>query len=102
MVEEFEIHLHDVVDEYEVATLLAGAVAAGRCEEAHLPLARILSAEWPDDRRHAALVLLARPVDVEVAKSRDLRRSIRQHSPHVLVEQEFRVAVDIETPLEFA
>jgi hypothetical protein len=47
-------------------------------------------------------VLLARPVDVEVAKTRDLRRSIRQHPPHVLVEQELRVAVDVERPLELA
>ncbi len=48
------------------------------------------------DRRHPSLVLLARPVHVEIAKADDGRRALGQHAPHVLVEQEFRVAVHVE------
>jgi hypothetical protein len=63
MVEEFEIDLHDVVDEHEVAPLLAGAVAARALEQAHVPVARVLIAELP-----------ARPTPSALCAARAARR----------------------------
>ena len=88
-----------VVDADEIAALLAGRVAAGAFEQPDLALAAVLVEEMPDDRGHAALVRFARTVDVEVAEARDLRACVGQHAPHVLVEQELRIAVDVERRL---
>jgi hypothetical protein len=52
------------------------------------------------DRGHPALVLLARAVDVEVAKACDLARDVRQRASHDVVEQQLRPAVDVERLLE--
>src|SRR6185369_15378575 len=58
--------------------------------------------EVEGDGGHAALVGFARAVDVEVAEPGDLRRALVEHAPHRLVEQELRVAVDVERPLVLA
>ena len=77
-----------------------GGVAAVRPEQLDAAFAPQLVEVMESDRRHAALVLLVRAVDVEVAKARDLRRRRRQHAPDDVVEQQLRVAVDVERPLE--
>ena len=41
-------------------------------------------------------MLLPRPVHVEIAKARHLRRTFGKHAPHIAVEQALRVAVHVE------
>ena len=82
--------------------LLAGAVAGAALEEAHAPLLQVLVEEMEGDRGHAPLVGLARPVDVEVAEARDLRRAPGEPAAHHLVEEELRVAVHVERRLVLA
>ena len=53
-------------------------------------------------RRHPPLVLFPRAVHVEVAEAHDGGGAIGQHPAHVLVEQELRVAVDVERSLVLA
>ena len=48
------------------------------------------------DAGHAAFVAFARAVNVEVAEAADLRVRFRQDLAHVLIEQEFGVAVHVE------
>ena len=66
------------------------------------PRSRELAMEVEHDRRHAALVRLARAVDVEVAEARDRRGAIGERAAHALVEQELRVRVDVERALVLA
>jgi hypothetical protein len=100
MLEEPEVDRDHVAHGDEVAALLARAVAAVFAEQLD-PAARLPFVELVErDRCHPALVLLARPVDVEVAKAGDLRLRRRQGAPHHLVEQQLRPAVDVERPLE--
>jgi hypothetical protein len=100
MGEEPEVDGDDVVDEDEVARLLAGAVAAVGAEEADPAFVAQLVEVMERDRRHAPLVLLVRAVDVEIPKAGDLGGGGGQHAPHDVVEQQLRVAVDVERALE--
>ena len=52
-----------------------------------------------DDAGHAALVLLAGAVDVEVAQADYGALHLRQEAADVVVEDELGVAVDIERAL---
>ena len=99
MVEEIEIDLDDVVDRHEIAALLAGGEAARPFEQRDAALARDTAGRSARRPTIRALVLLARTVDVEIAEAGDLRGALRQHPAHVLVEQELRVAVDVERRL---
>src|SRR5260221_7859977 len=99
MVEEEEIHANHVLDRDEVADLLTGPVAGAAFEEANPPLGEVLVEEMECDRRHAALVRLARAVHVEVAEARDLRGLRRQAAAHRLVEEELGIAVQLERGL---
>ena len=99
VVEELEVDLDDVVDRNEIASLLARGVACAALEEPHAALRAILVEEMHHDGCHASLVPLARAVDVEVAEAGDRRRAVGQQPPHVLVEQELGVAVDVERRL---
>ena len=83
------------------ATLLARGVTARALEQPDATVTLVLLIEMKGDGGHPALVLLARPVDVEVAKAGDLRRRSGQGAANDLVEQELRPAVDVERPLEF-
>jgi hypothetical protein len=104
MVEEPQVHRHHVVDEHEVARLLAGAVAAVLAEQLDLALLAELVELVEGDAGHAALVLLARAVDVEVAEARHLAlhplEVLAALAPHALVEQQLAVAVHVQRPLE--
>ena len=102
VVEKIEIDLDDVLDRDEVAALLACRVAARALEQPDPAFAQVLAAEMPGDRGHPLLVLLARTVDVEVAEADDLRGALGKQPAHVLVEQELRIAVDVERRLERA
>src|SRR5262249_1770634 len=79
--------------------LLAVAVPRRALEELHLAGGGELVVGVERDRGHAALVRLVRPVDIEVAKARDLRGLPRQRAAHQLVEQELGVAIDVERAL---
>ena len=78
---------------------LAVAVTAAALEELDLARGAILVEKMVRDGRHAALVLLAPAVDVEIAQAHDLRRALVPVGAHVLIEQELRVAVDVERAL---
>ena len=90
-----------VAHEHEVARLFAGAIAAVGAEELDLAGVAELVEVMERDRGHAAFVLLARAVDVEVAEPCDLRVRGGQHAPHHIVEQQLRVAIDVQRSLEF-
>jgi hypothetical protein len=96
VVEKVEIHRDDVLDADEVPPLRAGRVTAGALEKLHFARTAILIEEMPHDRRHSALMRLARTVNVEIAKPGDLRSALGQHTSHIAVEQRLRIAVDIE------
>src|SRR5574341_2180336 len=100
--EEPQVHRDDVVDVDEVAPLLAVPVAVGADEELHPTFGEQLPVGVVGDRCHAALVLLVRAVDVEVAQADDLRGAFLQPAPYHLIEQELGVAVDVERPLAAA
>ena len=102
VVEEEEVHAHDVLDRHEVAALLAGPVAGAPLEEPHAPVGDVLVEEVERDRRHAALVGLARAVDVEIAEARELQAHARELAAHDLVEEELGVAVHVERRLVLA
>ena len=52
-----------------------------------------------DDAGHAALVLFARAVDVEVAQADDGALHLGKETADVVVEDELGVAVDVERAL---
>src|SRR5207245_1193632 len=88
--------LDHVLDADEIAPLLARGVTARAFEQRDLAGGPVLLEEVPHDRSHAPLVRLTRAVDIEVAEAGHLRRALRQHAPYVLIEQELRIAVDVE------
>src|SRR6266567_681618 len=96
MVEEIQIHIHDVFHADEITPLVAGRIAPRPLEKLHLTRRTILLEKMPDHRRHALLVRLTRTIHVEVAETRDLRRPVGEDAAHVLIEQQLRVAVDVE------
>src|SRR5439155_4275367 len=96
MVEKMQVDLDDVLDRDEVAALLAVPVPPGTDKGTHAPFRRILVEEMPGHRRHAALVPFVGAVHVEVAEPGDLRARFAQAPPDGLIEQEFRVAVNVE------
>src|SRR6266852_4118857 len=100
MVQKIQIDLGYVLDRDEVAALLAVPVPPRPDKGTHAPLRRILVEEMPGHRRHAALVPFIGAVYVEVAEPGDLRARFAQAPPDGLIEQEFRVAVDVERCLE--
>src|SRR5574340_512928 len=97
-----QIDPHDIVHEYEIAPLLAVAIAARSLEQPDPALGAAPVEAMEGDRRHASLMLLTRHVDVGVAEAGDLRGGLRQAAAHHLVEQEFGVALHIARRLELA
>src|SRR5689334_22177133 len=102
MVAEPQVRVDDVVDVDEVAALLAVGIAAGSGEQRNAAIALVLIEQVPGHRGHPALVRLARAVDVEVAKARDLRGALAKEPAHVRVEQRLRIAVYVERRLVLA
>ena len=96
---EEHIDAGEVFDEDEVAALLAVGVAAGALEHADGAGVLELAGEVVDDAGHAAFVLLARAVDVEVAQADDGALHLRHEAADVVVEDELGVAVDVERAL---
>ena len=68
---EEHVDASEVFDEDEVAALLAVGVAAGALEHADGSGVFELAGEVVDDAGHAAFMLFARAVDVEVAEADD-------------------------------
>src|SRR5690606_18638529 len=91
-------------DEDEVTLLPAGGVAAVLSEQLHLAFGPELVELVKRHAGHAALVLLARAVDVEVSKARDLALGATEIlaalAAHPLVEQQLAVAIDVQRVLE--
>src|SRR5882672_5606520 len=102
MIEKMQIDLGDVLDRDEVAALLAVPVPSGPDKGAHAPLRRVLVEEVPGHGSHTALVPFVGTIHVEVAEPGDLRARFAQAPPDRLIEQEFRVAVDVERCLELS
>ena len=100
MVEEPEVDRHHIVDEDKVAHLAAGCIAAIRAEQLDPAFLEELVVLVKGHAGHAALVLLARAVDVEVAKADHLGAGLREvradFAAQALVEQQLGVAVYIE------
>src|SRR5882762_4133724 len=102
VIEKMQIDLGHVLDRDEVAALLAVRVSPGPDKGAHAPLRRILTEEVPGHGSHTVLVPFVGTVHVEVAEPGDLRARFAQAPPDRLIEQEFRVAVDVERRLELS
>ena len=87
----------------EIAALFAVAKAARTGKEAHLAGFLHLFREVVNDRGHAPLVLLARPVDVEITEADGSHRDPVQSElmAKVVVEDQLGIAVDIQRALIF-
>src|SRR5712691_1210490 len=96
VVEKVKVDLDHVLDRNEIAALLPVGVAARAGKRAHAPLRCILIEEVPSHGSHTALVPLVGAVHVEVAEPGDLRARFGEPPAHRLIEQELRVAVDVE------
>jgi len=96
VVEEPEVDVDDVADVDEVAALFAVAVAIAAFEEFDVLAGGDLVVEVEGDARHAAFVLFARAIHVEVAQADDLAFMFGEEAAGVLVEQELGVAVHVE------
>ena len=88
--------LAEVLDEDEVAALFAVGVATGAFEHADGAGVLELLGEVVDDGGHAAFVLLAGAVDVEVAEADDGGFDVVHAAAEPVVEDELGVAVDVE------
>src|SRR5450759_3060784 len=103
MIEEPEIDRNHVVDKNEIAHLRPGSIATVIGEELDFPLRLELVELVKRDTGHAALVLLLRSIDVEVAKAHHLAGLADNRmakisatlAPHALVKQQFGVTVNI-------
>ena len=98
VVEEVHQDVRHVVDVDEVAKLRAVGVAQAPFEELDAPFAAVLEVLVVGDARHAALVLLVRPVDVAVAQTHDRGAQEGHLTAQNLVEEVLRVAVDVQGP----
>ena len=101
VVQEPEVHRHGVADMDEVAPLLTIAVAIRPLEQTHLAAFVDLVVEVKGHARHAALVLLPRAIDVEIAEAHHLGLRLRQDVAHILIELELGIAIDVERLLVF-
>src|SRR5665647_83520 len=100
MVQKPEVHCHYIVDEDKVAHLAAGAIAAVFAKEPDLALVLELAELVKRHAGHAALVLLARAIDVEVPEPGHLRLRVfklaAKFAPQPLVKKQLGVAINIE------
>src|SRR5210317_1609166 len=96
VLEEPEIYGTGIVYEDEVPQLLAIAVTARALEQPHFVVGDDLRIEMKRDAGHGTLVLLARPVDVEIAQPDNLALGTRGDTAHVAVKLQFRVTVNVQ------
>ena len=96
VIQQPEVHGHHIVDVDKIALLAVGAVAIAAFEQAH-SIARIeLLLHVKRHAGHAALVLLAGAIDVEVTQADHRALQAQELGPQVLVKQEFGKGVGIE------
>jgi len=104
MVEKPEIDGNHIVDIDEIALLLTRSITAVGAEELDAALGAELVKLVKRHARHPSLVLLAWTIDIEVAKAHCLRDGLGETrsacEPKLLVEQQLRVAIHIQRPLE--
>ena len=96
VIEEPQVDVTDVFDIDEVAQLLPVTVAVGSGEQARLAVIEYLVVEMESDARHRAFVLLPWPVHIEVPQPDNLAVRFRRNAPHVAVELQFGIAVNVE------
>jgi len=96
MIEEPEIDLDHIFDRDEIAHMAASRITAVFAKEFDLAGFAVLVEVMESHRSHAALVLFARAVHVEITETNHLRSQgfgvLTQH----LIEQQLGIAVDIE------
>src|SRR5439155_25995875 len=73
MVEKVEIDGDHVLDGDEITALLTRCISVRALEQLDASLGAILLEEMEHDGRHPRLVLLPRPIDVEIAEAGNLR-----------------------------
>ena len=88
-----------VLHKHEIAALFPISVPARALEHADRSGVDELSGEVVNDRGHAALVLFARTVDVEVAETDYCRVEARCETPYVVIEDQLGKAIDVQGPL---
>src|SRR5450759_4332814 len=104
MVKEPEVDCYHVVNKNEIAQLCAARVAAILAKQFDLSRSGELVELVKGDAGHAAFVLLARTIDIEVAKTHDLSalaglqalKPGAAFAPQTLVKQQLGVAIDVE------
>src|SRR6185295_4632586 len=89
MVQEVEIDPHNIVDRYEIATLLACCISATAFEQFHPAVLAELVETMHCDRRHPAFVSFARAINVEISQPDYLGAVVLPAPAHNLIEQEF-------------
>src|SRR5438270_13264340 len=89
----------EIIDEDKVAALLAIGIATGALE--HLDDAGLLElfGEVVQYAGHAALVLLARAIDIEITQTNDGALHLGHEAPYVIVEDKLGVAVNVQRTL---
>ena len=104
MVQKPQVDGHHVVYKHEVAHLTTRAVPAVPTKQFHLSVRVVLIKLVKSNAGHAALVLLARAVNIEVSKARDLGRGVFKPlanlTAQTLVKQQLRVAIDVQRTLK--
>ena len=103
VVEKEKIHLHHIFHAHKITGLAAGGIAVVGAEQIHIAVFAILVEMVESHRSHAALVLLVRAVNVEIAETRHLRgEPVGNAAAHHLVKQKFGIAIHIERLFQFA
>ena len=108
MVVEPQVDRHHVVNEDKVAHLRARGIATVLTKQFYFAFCLELVVLVKRHAGHATLVLLARTINVEIAKTHHLHglagegtlEFLAAFASHALIEQQLGVAVDIERALE--
>ena len=91
MIEKKHVHIGHILHIDEVAPEFPAAF-----KQAQLPGLADLVMELVYHRRHLALVILLRAVDVEIAQPHHLHRQVRPAAAEVLIELKFGISVDVK------
>ena len=102
VVQKVQVDLHHIFHRNKVAHLAAVGVAVVAFKQFHLAGLQVLVEVMKGHRGHAAFVLFARAVDVEVTKAHHLRAAQVKAAAHHLVEQKFRIAIHVQRGFVFA
>ena len=88
VLEEMEVDAHDIPDVDKVTPLLAVRQPVRPTEETRLARLHDLMVELVENGCHLPLVMLLRPVDVEVFQPDDGAARLGNHLPYIAVERE--------------